>query len=198
MSERHAADNAVASNEHRQALMSREPERSLRPDDLDTEGVCLCPLSLAQKRLWFLEQLTPGSAAHNISSGLRLDGELDVSAIRRSVDAIIARHETLRTAFVTLRHEVFQTVSPSARVEIPIVDLRAVAESRREREAYDVAYAESRRPFDLVSCPLLRLLLIRLRDTEHILQFTMHHLVTDGWSLGLFVEELIGFYEADL
>ncbi|HEY7387937.1 MAG TPA: amino acid adenylation domain-containing protein [Bryobacteraceae bacterium] len=164
----------------------------------DAAGVSLYPLSLAQKRLWFLEQFTPGTPAHNIALGLRLEGELRVPALRRAVDAVITRHETLRTAFITLQREVFQAASRTAQAEIPVVDLRPVAESNREREAYKAAYAESRRPFDLEHCPLLRLLLLRLRDTEHILLFTTHHLVSDGWSLGLLVEELVAFYEADL
>lgn len=164
----------------------------------DAGGVSLYPLSMAQKRLWFLEQLTPGTPAHNIASGLRLEGELDVPALQRAVDAVIVRHETLRTAFITLQREVFQAASRTAQVEVPLVDLRAVPESSREREAYQAAYAESRRPFDLEECPLLRLLLLRLRDTEHILLFTTHHLVSDGWSLGLLVEETVEFYEAEL
>ena len=205
MSERHLpnaspSETATRVKERRHAVVTRAHKRSLLANTLggSTEGVGLCPLSLAQKRLWFLEQLAPGTAAYNISSGLRLSGDLDAQAIRRSVDAIIARHETLRTTFVTLGSEVFQAVSPSAQAEIPTLDLRAVPESAREREVYDVACAEARRPFDLQCCPLLRLMLIRLRDTEHVLLFTAHHLVSDGWSLGVFVEELIEFYEADL
>ncbi|MBZ5622001.1 MAG: amino acid adenylation domain-containing protein [Acidobacteriia bacterium] len=161
-------------------------------------GVRLCPLSLAQQRLWFLEQLEPGTPAYNISSGLRLRGALDDQALRRSVARIVARHETLRTAFLTLGGEVLQRISPIADVEIPAVDLRALPDEAREREAYQAACEEASRPFDLQASPLLRLKLMRMRDEEHILLFTMHHLVSDGWSIGVFVEELIELYEADI
>ena len=177
-----------------------EQKRNLLVDLLDhgASGVRLCPLSLAQQRLWFLEQLEPGTAAFNISSGLRLTGDLDTQALGRSVSHIVARHEPLRTDFLTLRGEVFQRVSPAAEVKIPAVDLRALPDDAREREAYRIACEEAGRPFDLQCSPLLRVKLLRMRDEEHILLFTMHHLVSDGWSIGVFVEELIELYEADI
>jgi hypothetical protein len=180
--------------------LSPEQKRSLLVDLIDggESEMRLCPLSLAQQRLWFLEQLEPGTAVHNISSGLRLNGDLDTQALRRSVASIVARHETLRTAFVTLCGEVFQRVSPIGDVEIPEVDLRASPENARDREAYRMACEEANRPFDLQCSPLLRLKLIRMRDGEHILLFTTHHLVSDGWSIGVFVEELTEIYEADV
>jgi amino acid adenylation domain-containing protein len=180
--------------------LSPEQKRSLLIDLMDNgeSEMRLYPLSLAQQRLWFLEQLEPGTATHNISSGLRLKGDLDTLALRRSVGSIIARHETLRTAFVTLQGEVFQKVSPTGDVEIPEVDLQALADNIRDREAYRIACEEANRPFDLDSSPLLRLKLIRISDEEHILLFTTHHLVSDGWSIGVFVEELAEFYEADV
>ena len=184
----------------RRTELSPEQKRSLLIDLMDNgeSEMRLYPLSLAQQRLWFLEQLEPGTAAHNISSGLRLNGDLDTLALRRSVGSIIARHETLRTAFVTLQGEVFQKVSPTGDVEIPEVDLQALADNIRDREAYRMASEEANRPFDLQCSPLLRLKLMRMRDAEHILLFTTHHLVSDGWSLSVFVEELIELYEADV
>jgi amino acid adenylation domain-containing protein len=183
----------------RRTELSPEQKRDLLVElmDHDASAIRLCPLSLAQQRVWFLEQLEPGTAAHNISSGLRLKGDLDTGALRRAVACIVARHETLRTAFVTLRGEVFQRVSPTAEVEIPLVDLRAFPDESREREAYQIACEEAGRPFDLERSPLLRLKLIQLRAEEHLLLFTMHHLVSDGWSIGLLVQELIEHYEAD-
>ncbi|HVT93824.1 MAG TPA: amino acid adenylation domain-containing protein [Bryobacteraceae bacterium] len=164
----------------------------------DASGIRLCPLSLAQLRLWFLEQLEPGTGAHNVSSGLRLRGELDFQALRRAVERIVARHEPLRATFRALRGEVFQRIEPDVRVEIPEVDLRALPDEVREREAYQKAGEEGSKPFDLEHGPLLRLKLIRIRDSENILLFTMHHLVGDGWSIGVFIDELLEHYEADI
>ena len=184
----------------RRTALSPEQKRNLLAELMDhgASGTRLCGLSLAQQRLWFLEQLEPGTAAHNIASGLRLGGDLDTPALRRSVARIVARHETLRTAFLTLHGEVFQRISPTVDVEIPIVDLRALPDEAREREAHQMACEEACAPFDLQRSSLLRVKLIRMRDEEHILLFTMHHLVSDGWSIGIFVEELIELYEADI
>ena len=158
----------------------------------------LCDLSLAQQRLWFLEQLKPGTPAYNISSGLRLSGELDTEALHRSVAQIVARHQTLRTDFLTLHGHVFQRISPTAEVKIPAVDLRASRDDTRDRDAYQMACEEARMPFDLQCRPLLRMKLLWMRDQEHILLFTMHHLISDGWSIGVFVEELTELYEAEI
>src|SRR5215467_10458886 len=131
--------------------LSSEQKRSLLAELMVQSGqdVGLSPLSLAQQRLWFLEQLEPQTAAYHICAGLRLAGDLDLTALRCAVAAILARHETLRTAFITLDGEIFQKISPSADVDIPTVDLQALADTVREREAYDTACAEARRPFDL-------------------------------------------------
>ena len=135
----------------RRTDVSAEQKRNLLVDlmDQDASGVRLCRLSLAQRRLWFLEQLEPGIAAHNISSGLRLSGRLDIQALRRAVARIVERHETLRTSFVTSRGEVFQKICPTADVEIPALDLRAVPDDIRDRKAYQIASEEACRPFDL-------------------------------------------------
>lgn len=183
-----------------QTELSPEQKRDMLVELMrrDASGIRLCPLSLAQLRLWFLEQLEPGTAAHNISSGVRLRGELNCQALRRAIECIVARHETLRTTFRALRGEVFQRIEPDVRVEIPEVDLRALPDEAREREAYQTAGEEGSKPFDLERGPLLRLKLIRIRDFENILLFTMHHLVSDGWSIGVFVDELIEHYEGDI
>ncbi len=164
----------------------------------EAQDTRLCHLSLAQQRLWFLEQLKPGTPAYNISSGLRLSGELDTEALHRSVAQIVARHETLRTDFLILHGHVFQRVSPTAEVKIPAVDLRAFRDDTRDRDAYQMACEEATRPFDLQCRPLLRMKLLRMRDQEHLLLFTMHHLISDGWSIGVFVEELTELYEAEI
>jgi amino acid adenylation domain-containing protein len=180
--------NGKSSSERRQMLA-----KLLRRD---SENAGLHPLSFAQQRLWFLEQFEAGTAVHNLSSGLRLYGELDISVLQRAVDDIVARHETLRTTFVDTGSEVFQRVLSAAPVNIPVLDLRRAPEHQREREAYDWAYSESRRPFDLESGPLLRINVVRIRDDDHVLLITMHHLVSDGWSMAVFVQEVSGLYTA--
>jgi amino acid adenylation domain-containing protein len=160
------------------------------------QEVELYPLSIAQQRLWFLEQLKPRTSSSQICSGLRLIGDLDLHALQYAVASVLARHETLRTAFITLGGDVSQRISANADVEIPTIDFRALPDKVREREAYDAARAEVRRPFDLQSSPLLRLRLIRMGSDDHILLFAMHHLVSDAWSIGVFVEELMEFYES--
>lgn len=180
--------------------LSYEQKRNLLVDLMagGVSGVRLCPLSLSQQRLWFLDQLEPGTAALNLSSGLRLKGELNTEALQRSVSQIVARHETLRTDFLTARGEIFQRISPTAVVEIPTADLRAVASELRESAAYRMTCEEAARPFDLHCAPLLRMNLIRMQDNDHILIFTMHHLIGDGWSIEVFVEELLKLYEAEV
>src|ERR1051326_6453687 len=150
----------------RETALSPEQKRHLLAELMErgATGVRLCPLSLAQQRLWFLEQLEPGTAALNISSGMRLKGELDTRALRRAVARIVARHETLRTSFLTVRDEVFQQVSPAAEVGLPEDDLRTLPDDVRDYEAYQMACKEAARPFDLAAGPLLRMRLIRLRD----------------------------------
>ena len=175
-----------------------EQQREVLVDLLSqgSENAGLYPLSFAQQRLWFLEQLETGTALHNLSSGLRLSGALDISILQRAIDEIVARHEALRTTFTCIGAEVFQRVWPAAPITIPVVDLHRAPEHLREQEAYDWARSESRRPFDLVSGPLLRIKIIRMRDDDHILLLTMHHLVSDGRSIAIFVEELSRLYTA--
>jgi amino acid adenylation domain-containing protein len=178
--------------------LSTEQKRTLLADMIgrDTLSPGLYALSPAQQRLWFLEQLEPGTALYQINSGLRLTGDLDRDALRAAVATIVDRHETLRTAFVARDGEVFQTISSNCDLEVPAVDLRPLPDSVREKEAYEIARAESLRPFDLESSPLLRLKLIEMGHHDHILLFTMHHLVSDGWSIGVFIEELTELYES--
>ncbi|HEY6344892.1 MAG TPA: amino acid adenylation domain-containing protein [Bryobacteraceae bacterium] len=182
------------------AGLSSQQKRELLARHMDPgfAGLRLCPSSFAQQRLWFLEQLEPGTASNNICSGLRLIGDLDTQALRRAVARIVERHDTLRTSFVSVADELFQRVSLSVNIDIPLLDLRALPGDAREPEAYRLASEECNAPFDLQSSSLLRVKLIQTGDREHILVFTMHHLVSDGWSMGVFVEELVELYQAEL
>ena len=154
------------------------------------------PLSFAQQRLWFLEQLYPGTPLHNISRALRLTGALDTEVLRRTLDAIAARHEALRTTIVTMNGTPMQVVAAASRVPLVLTDLRGWAEPEREAEARRLILEEARRPFDLTRGPLFRGMLLRLGAEEHLLLLAMHHIVSDGWSMGILSRELTAFYEA--
>ncbi|MGK3959181.1 non-ribosomal peptide synthase/polyketide synthase [Sorangium sp. So ce118] len=155
------------------------------------------PLSFAQQRLWFLDRLEPGSAFYNVPAVVRLSGWLDVDALARSLQEVVRRHEALRTAFpTTLGGEAHQAIASAFEVCLPVVDLQAFAEPAREAEMHRRAVEEGQKPFDLAKGPLLRTTLLRLGEQEHVLLLTMHHIVSDGWSLGVLVRELGALYEA--
>ncbi|HEV7785914.1 MAG TPA: condensation domain-containing protein, partial [Thermoanaerobaculia bacterium] len=154
----------------------------------------IVPLSFAQQRLWLADQLTPGSAAYNIPYAVRADGCLDVPALARAFEELARRHEPLRTTFADAGGEPAQRISPPAPVPLPVVDLRSLGEPRAVAE--ELAAAEARRPFDLARGPLLRVCLLRLAAEEHLLLVTLHHIVSDGWSLGVLMGDIAALYEA--
>ncbi|HEX2188134.1 MAG TPA: amino acid adenylation domain-containing protein [Longimicrobiaceae bacterium] len=154
------------------------------------------PLSFAQQRLWFLDRLAPGSAAYNMFQGLRMRGPLDVAALRGSLAWLVRRHETLRTVFREVDGEPMQVVLPPARPPLPWVDLGGLAPAAREAETRRLAAAESVRPFALGGGPLLRAAALRLGPEDHALFFTLHHAVSDGWSMGVLVAEVSATYGA--
>jgi hypothetical protein len=154
------------------------------------------PLSFAQQRLWFTHQLFPDSAAFNVPAAIRLEGLLNVQAVRRSLAEIIRRHEVLRTTFMLVDGEPVQVIDPQPKLVMPVIDLSALCEQAREAEASRIASAEARRGFDLEHGPLLRLTLLRLAEQSSVLVKSMHHIVSDGWSTGLFVRELQVLYDA--
>ncbi|MFD0305959.1 non-ribosomal peptide synthase/polyketide synthase [Streptomyces sp. NPDC127119] len=147
------------------------------------------PLSSAQQRLWFLDRLRPGDARYNSAVALRLSGPLDHTALSRALDTVVERHEALRTTFEESDGRPAQSVRPAAPVPLPVADTPS--------DALEAALlAEYERPFDLGTGPLLRALLLRESDTAHTLLLTAHHIVTDGWSMGIVLEELCGAYDA--
>jgi amino acid adenylation domain-containing protein len=156
------------------------------------------PLSFAQQRLWFIDRLTLDSPFYNIPEALRLGGRLDVGALERSFDEIVRRHEALRTAFTTDGANPVQVVCEPARACVGVTDLSALPEDAREREALRLAVEEAQRPFDLTRAPLTRARLLRLGAREHVLLVTTHHIVSDGWSVGVFLRELSALYGAHL
>jgi amino acid adenylation domain-containing protein/non-ribosomal peptide synthase protein (TIGR01720 family) len=156
------------------------------------------PVSFAQERLWFLYQLSPHSPFYNVSFALRLSGVLDVPALQVSLNEIVRRHESLRTTFAVSAGQPVQVIAPAQPVLLPITDLHHLPDAPRQAEACRLATVEAQRPFDLEQGPLLRLGLLRLAAQEHVLLLTMHHIITDGWSLGVFVRELGALYSASI
>ena len=153
------------------------------------------PLSFAQQRLWFLEQLEPGSPVYNVIEALHLDGPLDVPALERSFSEIVRRHEALRTNFVCVDGQPAQIISPEREFRIDVVDMRALSPAERDAEAKQLLRDEARRPFDLTRDLLLRVTLARLTTTEHVLILTMHHIASDAWSISVLYQELGRLYE---
>jgi|GEM_PF-2257812 len=156
------------------------------------------PLSFAQQRLWFLHRLDPGSAAYNLPFLLRLTGPLDVPSLARALEALVGRHEALRTTFPLVGDEPVQHITPAGPRPLPLLDLRPVPESQREGQLTELARRELSRPFDLERGPLLRTHLVALGETEHALLLAIHHAVCDGASLEGLMRELAAFYESFL
>jgi len=155
------------------------------------------PLSFAQQRLWFLDQLKAGNPSFNVPVALRLTGKLNVSALERTQCEVIRRHESLRTTFSETDGEPAQIIHPAKPVALEIVDLSGFGDAdERENEARRLATEEARRSFDLSSGPLLRSRLLYIAEEEHILLFTMHHIISDGWSMGVLVREVSALYQA--
>ncbi|HEY9878196.1 MAG TPA: condensation domain-containing protein, partial [Leptolyngbyaceae cyanobacterium] len=160
------------------------------------------PLSFAQQRLWFLYQLAPDNPFYNVPTAIRLTGRLDRRALERSFGEIVRRHAALRTTFTTLEGQPVQVVEPEITVELSVVNLQTVAEKEaapealRDRITQQLATAEAQRPFNLTTDPLLRVTLLQFSPTEAVLLLTMHHIVADGWSLGVLIRELATCYAA--
>lgn len=154
------------------------------------------PLSFAQQRLWVLDQLEPGSSAYNMPAAVRLKGHLDVAALEQSFGEIINRHESLRTTFSLVDEQPVQVISQAEPFSLPVVDLSGLPTEEREAEARRLTALEARRPFDLARGPLLRVSVLRLDEEDHALLLTMHHIISDGWSMGVLVREVKMLYFA--
>ncbi|MDI3184773.1 non-ribosomal peptide synthetase [Pseudomonas paracarnis] len=154
------------------------------------------PQSLAQNRLWITWQLDPHSSAYTIPGALHLRGELDEDALRQSFQQLIQRHEALRTRFYERDGQAFQRVEATADFELSIIDLSDLPNTEREARAQEVREDQARSPFDLEKGPLLRVTLVRLGDEEHQLLVTLHHIIADGWSLNILIDEFSRLYAA--
>jgi len=154
-------------------------------------------LSFGQQRLWILDQLEGGSAAYNMPAALCLKGSVDVAALERAISEIVRRHEVLRTTFPTVKGVPMQEIEPPGNMSVWVEDLRILPEEEQSERMYQFATEEAHRPFDLAKGPLMRVCLM-LGSAWNALLVTMHHIVSDGWSMGVFVRELAALYEAFL
>jgi len=148
------------------------------------------PCSLAQERFWVLDQLLPGNPALNIAVRWRLDGDVSTSELEQAFGTILARHEILRTAFADRNGTLVQIVRPAVPIKLLLIDLTSLADEMAADEMESASVQEARASFDLAAPPFLRLTLIRLRAAQSVLLVTIHHIVADGWSIGLLAEEL--------
>ncbi|MGB8954343.1 MAG: amino acid adenylation domain-containing protein, partial [Tumebacillaceae bacterium] len=153
------------------------------------------PLSFAQERLWILDQMEPGSHAYNISDAIKLTGHLDVAALEHSFREVIRRHESLRTSIRTVNGMGVQSIEPDLDWTMSVVDLGHMDNCEREAALRDIAQMEARQGFDLAQAPLFRVKLFKLGEAEHVLLLTLHHIIADGWSIGVLIRDIKSLYE---
>ncbi len=203
-------DRIASLSPEKQALLRRRLEhQNIAADDVSPSGqridinrVAPAPdnrqrllPSFAQQRLWFLDRLTPDNPAYNICQAMRLRGPLDLEALRRALNAILTRHESLRTRFASEDGNPVQVIARHWDLEVPVVDLSSVSADERDLELERRSRAEAHRPFDLSQDLMLRVRILRLASTEHVVLIVMHHIASDGWSHGVFLRELAALYE---
>jgi aspartate racemase len=185
-------------------LLGRKAQTSPEPALLRRKAANPAPLSFAQQRIWFVEHLEPGTSLYNISRAMRLSGPLDVAALQRALDTIVVRHAALRTTFLSVDGTPWQAIAAPRPVELAVIDLNGCLVSQHAEEVQHRLEEEAQRPFDLdASAPrrtglgsLFRTVLFRLGPDEHALLVSMHHIVSDGWSMGVLFRELSALYQA--
>jgi amino acid adenylation domain-containing protein/non-ribosomal peptide synthase protein (TIGR01720 family) len=160
------------------------------------EQVYVFPTSFAQQRLWFLDQLVPGSSLYNVDVAIPVSRQINVSILEASVNEVVRRHESLRTTFKSVNGEPFQVIASSLHIPLSLIDLSPLPDAARSARATELATEQAQQPFDLARGPLLRTTLAQLGEAEFIFLLTLHHIVCDGWSVGVFFEELTAIYEA--
>ena len=174
----------------------REGQNALPPPITPVSREAVLPLSFAQQRLWVVDQLEPSNPLYNVPRTLRLKGNLNIEAFGRSLDEIVRRHESLRTTFAVHNGEPVQVIADSVTVAFPLRDLTDLPETEREAAARQIARREALQPFDLAKGPPVRAQLLRLAPDDHVFLLTAHHIVSDAWSAGIFLQELDAIYEA--
>jgi amino acid adenylation domain-containing protein len=167
--------------------------------EMAEEDAYVVPTSFAQQRLWFLNQLQPESTAYNVPAAVQFKGTLNREALERCLSEIICRHETLRTTFGVEDGQPVQIIAQLPKTAGSLlreIDLTRLVDNERRAEVFRLAHEEASRPFDVSRGPLVRATLLRLSDTEHVLLFTMHHIISDGWSMGVLLDEISKLYAA--
>ena len=194
---------ASLSPEQRRLFLRRLKQTAQERGDAGGETITATPrdaddyqVSYAQERFWFLDQLVPGNPADHIPGTLRLAGRLDVSALERALAEVVRRHESLRTGFVAVEGKPRQVIVDDLELPLPKIDLRSTPAAERDAEVARLSIEHHHEPFDLEKPPLVRMALVELADDEHALLVSMHHIVSDGWSLGVMVREIMALYQA--
>ena len=185
-----ATSQAIAAPVTPSVIPSPIPSISAQPRD------ARLPLSFAQQRLWYYDQLNPGSSVFNIPFALTLSGQLDITALSQSLDYLVARHEVLRTALPSEQGEPWQQILESLRVKLPLEDLSAIEPASQQAVLTEKIAAVVKAPFDLQAPPLIRAALFRLAPERHVLALALHHIAVDDWSFGLLVDDLAQAYTA--
>ncbi|MEJ8546231.1 amino acid adenylation domain-containing protein [Brevibacillus borstelensis] len=160
------------------------------------EEIYVFPASFAQQSLWLRYKMDPDAASYNIFKAVKLGGPLEIEVLQKSIDEVIRRHETLRTTFTENDELPVQIISPALHLPIPLISFTGFHEQEREQKAYEWMRQEAQRPFNLVTGPLLRFHLLNIGKNEHILSLTMHHIISDGWSMGNLMKEITLLYQA--
>lgn len=193
---------AALSAEERSALVMRLRRKGAGEEEASSAGIPRraegtdAPLSFAQQRLWFLDRLEPGNTAYNLPISYHLNGQLDMAALARSLNEIIRRHEALRTTFTEKDGAPVQIIAPALTVELPLTDLSMLSESARDSEIERLFEETTEQPFNLEKLPLLRGMLFKVGEDAYLIFIVMHHIITDGWSIDLFMRELATLYDA--
>src|SRR6267142_1490631 len=192
----------IASLSFKQRILFELRLRAMRPGisqpeirPIDNRSKCVA-LSFAQQRLWFIAQLEPNNTAYNVPAAVRLRGKLNVTALEQTLSEVIRRHEVLRTIFKEMEGRAVQVIMPAEPVKLFLVDLSEVGEEEREGELMRLAKEEAEQRFDLTQGPLLRVWLLRLGEEDQVVFFTMHHIVSDGWSREVLIREVTELYKA--
>ena len=188
MSEANTRLSELSAEDKRALLASMMQQKASEPVEI--------PLSFAQQRLWFLDQLVPGSPFYNIPSTIPIPYPVNAELFERALNEIIRRHESLRTTFGVRDGEPVQVIAPSLTIPLPVEDLRHLSSSDRSLEAQRLAFEEAQQPFNLTDGPLIRARLVQKGNADWIFMVTMHHIVSDGWSMGIFFRELTALYGA--
>ncbi|HXA86027.1 MAG TPA: condensation domain-containing protein, partial [Candidatus Dormibacteraeota bacterium] len=156
----------------------------------------LPPVSFSEQRMWFLQSFNPKAAYYNMPAAVQIQGDLDTATLEKALNEIVRRHDTLHSNFVLLDQALVKCVSPVEAFSVPLVDLRQLPEEERYPRARQLARAESQHPFDLEQDWPVRFALVRLGNADHVLLLTMHHIVSDGWSIGVLMQEFAALYTA--